>query len=140
MHTAPNRAEAPCRILLVEDDGPVRRALQLLLRAQGYDVRAYPSAVGLSRDPEALRADCLVADLVLPDKNAIELLAALRRAGWEGQAILISGQLTPGWEELARQAGYAKLLPKPVAERALTQAIAELVAGRTGPPDQGLHR
>jgi two-component system, LuxR family, response regulator FixJ len=121
-------AEVP-RILLVEDDGAVRRALQLLLRAEGYDVRAYPSAVGLSQDPEALRSDCLVADLVMPDKDAIELLVGLRSAGWQGQAILISGYLNAERECKAREAGYVKIMPKPFAEAALTRAVADVLAG-----------
>lgn len=117
------------RILLVEDDEVVRRALQLLLRSQGYDVRAYPSAVGLSRDQEALGASCLVADLVLPQINAIELLVALRAVGWAGHAILISGHLTADSEEAARQAGYARILPKPITDAALTRAVADLLNG-----------
>ena len=126
------------RVLLVEDDGAVRRALQLVLRAHGYDVRAYPSAVGLSRDPEALRAACLVADLVMPEKGAIELLAALRAAGWQGQAILISGHLTPEREEQAKRAGFARILAKPIADAALARAVAELLPKDLGTfPDAG---
>lgn len=115
------------RVLLVEDDPAVRRALQLLLRSEGYDVRAYPSAMGLSNDPEALRADCLVADLVMPGENAIDLLAALRRAGWRGKTILISGQMGGNWEELARRAGFDEILLKPVPEAALSHAVAALL-------------
>ena len=71
----------------------MRRSLQLLLFSQGYDVRAYPSGAGLADDPEALRSDCLVADLLIPDGDAVALLKDLRRAGWHGPAILISGHL-----------------------------------------------
>jgi two-component system response regulator FixJ len=125
---AANPSPVPPRILLVEDDAAVRRALQLVLRVEGYDVRAYPSAVGLSQDREALRADCLVADLVMPDRNAIELLTAMRAAGWGGHAILISGFLNAEREAKAREAGYAKILSKPIAEAALSRAVAELLA------------
>lgn len=128
-----NSSAAVPRILLVEDDGAVRRALQLLLRAEGYDVRAYPSAVGLSYDPEALRSDCLVADLVMPDKDAIDLLTAMRAAGWEGQAILISGFLDSDRERMARDAGYTKILPKPIGDAVLSKAVAELLAGKRQP-------
>jgi two-component system, LuxR family, response regulator FixJ len=134
MVSASNNSSAPQRVLLVEDDGAVRRALQLLLRAEGYDVRAYPSAVGLWHDPEALRSDCLVADLVMPDKDAIELLTAMRAAGWEGQAILISGYLTADRERKAREAGYTKVLPKPIGDTVLTKAVAELLAGKLSAP------
>jgi two-component system, LuxR family, response regulator FixJ len=128
-----NPTAAVPRILLVEDDGPVRRALQLLLRAEGYDVRAYPSAVGLAQDAEALRSDCLVADLVMPNKDAIELLTALREAGWEGHAILISGFLNADRERQAREAGYVKILPKPIGDAVLTRAVAELLAREVAP-------
>jgi len=129
MPSASNSSAEVPRILLVEDDGAVRRALQLLLRAEGYDVRAYPSAVGLSSDPEALRSDCLVADLVMPNQDAIELLAGLRSAGWGGQAILISGYLNADRERKAREAGYVKILSKPFADAALARTVADLLTG-----------
>jgi two-component system, LuxR family, response regulator FixJ len=129
-----NSSAAVPRILLVEDDGAVRRALQLLLRAEGYDVRAYPSAVGLSHDPEALRSDCLVADLIMPGKDALELLTAMRAAGWQGQAILISGFLNSDHERKAREAGYTTILPKPIGDAVLTKAVADLLAGKLPAP------
>jgi two-component system, LuxR family, response regulator FixJ len=115
------------RILLVEDDAPVRRSLQLALRAQGYEVRAYGSAVGLASDPEALHADCLVADLMLPDKNALELLQELRETGWSGPAILVSGYLSGDGEKQARSAGYAAVFSKPVRNSVLSRTISELL-------------
>lgn len=119
----PNRR----RVLLVEDDAAVRRSLQLLLVAQGYDVRAYPSAAGLARDPEALRADCLVADLMIPDGNAVTLLSDLRGSGWHGQAILISGHLTNEWAERALANGYAAAFSKPIGDHVLISCLARLM-------------
>ena len=80
-------------VLLVEDDDAVRRALQLLLSARGHEVRAYRSAIGLASDAAALLCDCLVADLMMPPTDAVALLGSLRKAGWQGRAILISGFL-----------------------------------------------
>jgi two-component system response regulator FixJ len=126
----PNRR----RVLVVEDDSAVRRSLQLLLLAQGYDVRAYPSAVGLAQDPEALRADCLVADLMIPDGNAVTLLSDLRGAGWKGHAVLISGHLTNEWSERALAHGYAAAFAKPIGDAVLTKCLARLMprAGASG--------
>lgn len=115
------------RVLLVEDDAAVRRSLQLLLVGQGYDVRAYPSAAGLAQDPEALRADCLVADLMIPDGNAVTLLSDLRGSGWNGQAILISGHLTNEWAERALAHGYAAAFAKPIGDSVLTKCLARLM-------------
>jgi FixJ family two-component response regulator len=117
------------RVLLVEDDAAVRRSLQLLLRAKGYDVRAYSSPLGLAGDAEALRADCLVADLMMPDKDAVDLLADLRAAGWAGPALLISGHLTPEREARARAAGFGSVLPKPLADLTIADAVGRLLDG-----------
>jgi FixJ family two-component response regulator len=115
------------RVLLVEDDAAVRRSTQLLLSSEGYDVRSHASGAGLARDPEALKASCLVADLLIPDGDALGLLEELRGAGWKGSAILVSGHLT---DELAQQAeaqGYAAALTKPVGDGVLRSWVARLL-------------
>lgn len=128
-----SNADTPRRVLLVEDDAAVRRSLQLLLVGQGYDVRAYSGAAGLARDPEALRADCLVADLLIPDGNAVTLLAELRDAGWNGQAVLISGHLTNEWAERALAGGYAATFAKPIGDSVLVKCLERLMsAGAPG--------
>jgi FixJ family two-component response regulator len=122
------------RVLLVEDDAAVRRSLQLLLVAQGYDVRAYPSAAGLAQDPQALSADCLVADLVIRDGNAVTLLSDLRGSGFEGPAILISGHLTNEWAERALASGYAATFAKPIGDSVLTKCLERLIPPAGGGP------
>ena len=118
------------RILLVEDDDAVRRGLQLLLVAHGYDVRAYASGEGLALDPEAVQADCLVADLLIPGSDALGLIHELGEAGWSGPAVLISGHLTDEWATLARSKGYDAVLAKPIVEARLVNCIAELLRHR----------
>ena len=124
----PTAPPARSRILLVEDDDSVRRSLQLLLISQGYDVRAYRTGTGLAADPEAIKAVCLVADLIMPESDALQLLHDLRGAGWSGPAILISGHLTDEWASQAKAAGYAAVLPKPIGETVLVGWIARLLA------------
>ena len=115
------------RVLLVEDDAAVRRSLQLLLSGHGYDVRAYAKAAGLAREPEALRADCLIADLIIPDGNAVSLITDLREAGWKGPAILISGHLTNAWTERALAHGYAAAFAKPIGDSVLIKCLERLL-------------
>jgi FixJ family two-component response regulator len=118
------------KILLVEDNAPVRRALQLLLSANGYEVRSYGGSVGLEQDPEALASDCLIADLVLPDRNAIDLLASLRSHGWNGVSVLVSGHLTPELTSRAHKAGYDAVFAKPLQDAVLVKEIAWLLSTR----------
>ena len=115
------------RVLLVEDDAPTRRALQLLLQSHGFDVRAYGSPAGLAQLPEALTASCLVADLMLGDGDGVRLLRELRDAGWKGRALLVSGKLTTDWIDRGIAQGFDAVLAKPVPERELAAAVDRLV-------------
>lgn len=112
----------------------MRRSLLLLLRSRGYEVRAYPSAVGLATDPGALGCDCLVADLMMPKTDAIELLAQLRSASWSGRSILISGQLDTRWQARAIAAGYDVVMSKPISESILVRTVNELLPKHPVPP------
>lgn len=118
----------PRSVLLVEDDEAVRRSLQLLLRSCGYDVRSHPSAVGLAFDPQAQLCHCLVADLMMPQTDAIELLAQLRNQGWAGKSVVISGFPDRMWEAKARAAGYDAVLSKPISASVLVRTVAGLLA------------
>lgn len=124
----PETASLRTSVLLVEDDDSVRRSLQLLLRSRGFDVRAYASARQALTDPDARSAQCLIADLVMPEMDGFALLHALRGQGWREPAILISGFLTEGWEGKAREAGFDAVLPKPIVDGQLLEAVIK----RTG--------
>lgn len=120
-------------ILLVEDDDAVRRSLQLLLSAHGYDVMSHAHAVGLAANPKALRASYLIADLAMPQMNAIELREDLGAAGWAGKSILISGFLNQAWIGRAQAAGFDAILSKPINDSVLLRTVQTLQAAAAGP-------
>lgn len=115
------------RILIIEDDAPVRRAMQLLLHAQGFEVRAHASGSTLLADAAREPPDCLVADYLLGDTNGIDLLHALRAQGWDGPAILVSAFASGGLKARALAAGFTQVFEKPLRERALVEVVARLV-------------
>jgi two-component system KDP operon response regulator KdpE len=67
------------RILLVEDDPILLRALTLNLRARHYEVDPLTSGAAALRHAHP-RTDLVVLDLGLPDLDGLEVLRALRRA------------------------------------------------------------
>jgi FixJ family two-component response regulator len=119
------------KIIIVEDDHPVRRSTQLLLQAQGYSVKAFSTGVALLADDASLDASCLISDYLLEEMDGIGLLLALRERGWMAPAILITGLWTPQLVEEAKAAGFSEVLQKPLKPRALIRIVARLISDRS---------
>lgn len=128
---------APCngrpKILLVEDDAPVRRSMQLLLASRGYDVRSYGSSVALLADAANRGAVCFVSDYKMPEQDGISVLRTLRGGGWEGSAILITAFPSRDLAERALAEGFDVVLEKPLRGSAVADAVSRLI-GRPSPP------
>lgn len=116
-------------IALVDGDPALRRARQLMLLSEHFDVRAYSTCDALLADPAAQRFACLIADVDMPGIGGFELITSLRATGWSGSAILLSDDPASEMAERIDRAGVAALLPKALANRPLLQAIRLAVAG-----------
>jgi FixJ family two-component response regulator len=123
------------QVVVVEDDPAVRRSLQLLLRGQGFDVRAYASADAITTDRAFGDPACLVADYQLDRQDGIALLSQLRREGWNGPAVLVTAFPSAELSERAASSGYAAVFEKPLRERSLSEALRRLVQARDDQPD-----
>jgi len=101
------------RILLVEDEEPVRFALGEALTKQGYVVEAVGAAEeGLER----LRAepfDILVTDVKLPGLGGLELVSRAKALDSELVIIVISGAVTTGEAMQALMRGAFDFFKKP---------------------------
>ncbi len=54
------------RVLVVEDDEPIRNALEVALKAEGYDTRALPDGRSLDAVAQQFRPDLAILDMRLP--------------------------------------------------------------------------
>jgi len=117
------------RAVLIEDDEGVRRSLQLVLHARGYDVRAFASALPFLGNLKIEEIDLLVTDYRLPDGDGIGILRALRRNGWHGRSILVTAFSSPTLTESARACGFDAVLEKPLRPNELAGAISGLGRG-----------
>ncbi|ATQ68067.1 MULTISPECIES: response regulator transcription factor [Methylosinus] len=117
---------------LVDDDDAVRDALGVMFGARGFRVRAYASATqclaGLGRRPTG----CLVADLRLPDMNALALLASLRARGSSLPAVVITAAAGAPLAVEAMAAGASDLLEKPFDDEALLVSVRRALATTRG--------
>ena len=100
------------RVLVVDDEPQILRALRINLQARHYDVLTATSgraALRLARDAEP---DLVVLDLGLPDIDGIHVVQSLR--AWTAMPILIlSGRLNSAAKVAALDAGADDYVTKP---------------------------
>jgi two-component system KDP operon response regulator KdpE len=66
------------RILLVDDDVSIQRAVAPLLRSRGYDVDVVSTGVDAVKTVESAAPDLVVLDLGLPDLEGVEVCRRMR--------------------------------------------------------------
>ena len=115
-------------ILLVEDDDEIGRLVAEHLRATlGVDVqRAASKAEALAYDADG-PPDLLLADLLLPDGDGLELIRTIR-ATRDYPILLMTGAPTLGRAVEAMRLGVAYLFTKPFDLDRLTQVVKQLLA------------
>jgi two-component system KDP operon response regulator KdpE len=112
------------RILIVDDEPQIVRALKVVLREAGFEALAAESA-SEALDAAAVRPpEAAIVDLVLPDGDGIELTRRLRE--WSEMPILVLSAVgEEGQKVRALEAGADDYVTKPFGTREL---IARLQA------------
>jgi CheY-like chemotaxis protein len=121
------------RILLVEDDDGVREILRKALVAEGYSVDEASNGVLALAAYRRQPCELVITDLVMPEKDGLEMIMELRRLDPAVKIIAMSGggrTLGPGqlYLESARLFGAHRLLSKPFTATALLTAVSDLLA------------
>ncbi|MCW5636195.1 MAG: response regulator [Rubrivivax sp.] len=100
------------RVLVVEDEGDIRRFVRLALESEGHDVT---EAAALQRgliEAGTRRPDLVVLDLGLPDGDGVEFIRALRT--WSSAPVLVlSARAGESDKVRALDAGADDYLVKP---------------------------
>jgi CheY-like chemotaxis protein len=119
---APLRAGPGPAILVVDDEGTVRRFALRVLEREGYSVfEARDGVEALELVKQGASIDVVVSDIVMPRLNGVELMQALSVTRPDLPVILMSGYATGALAELGITAPCA-ILPKPFpAERLLEE-------------------
>ena len=114
------------RILLIDDDRLVRQSIRLALTESGHQVdEAENGADGLER-AAAAPPDLVITDLIMPEREGIETILALRRIAPGLPIIAMSGGGRIGPGDLlaaAKRLGATTTLRKPFDD---VQLMAEI--------------
>ncbi|MFD5327331.1 response regulator [Streptomyces sp. NPDC127092] len=119
------------RVLVVEDDAQLARALTINLKARKYDVDAAYDAATALRLAASEQPDVILLDLGLPDMDGIDVIRALR--GWNRSPVLVLSARSGSEDKIrALDAGADDYMTKPFSMdellarlRAATRRIEE---------------
>lgn len=122
---------ASCPLYIIDDDASVRVALERLLIAAGFPVRAFPSADAFLASGAPIDRACIILDVMMHGFSGIDLCQTLKARNLRANFIFVTAHDTPEARQRAREAGAIAYFRKPVDDRALIDAI-EWARGRVG--------
>jgi two-component system KDP operon response regulator KdpE len=100
------------RVLVVDDEPQILRALKINLSVRGYEVVTAATGAGALRAAAEQRPDVVILDLGLPDISGIEVLAGLR--GWLTVPVIVLSARTDSADKVeALDAGADDYVTKP---------------------------
>ncbi len=130
------RADLGMRILVVEDDKKVAKALREGLQAEHYDVRVASNGEEGFFLVNHETFDVVLLDLMLPRRDGIEVLTTLRRRGLQTPVLILTAKDTVEDRVHGLDLGADDYLVKPFAFPELVARVRALL--RRGRMDQVL--
>jgi len=117
-------------ILLIEDDDDLRKLTALMLGAQGHVVREAGNGVeGVASYADA-RADLVITDVVMPEKEGLATILELRQLNPQVKIIAVSGGFAYDsglYLDMAKKFGADAILRKPFMFEELKAAVDSLL-------------
>jgi FixJ family two-component response regulator len=112
------------KIVVVEDDASMGRAIERILLAGNFAPAIFASAEEVLEDSAAQAADCLVLDIHLPGMSGFELYRQFALCGKTIPVVFITARDEPATrDEAERLGGATSYLAKPFSGRLLLDAV-----------------
>ena len=127
INNAAEPASPPIRVLIVDNDEALARAMEESLVKVGYQCVVATSGPEGARRIEQDTYDIVVTDLVMNDLDGMEVLSRARQALPDAEVILVTGHASVPKAVEAMQQGAFNFLEKPITPTRL-RAIAEKAA------------
>ncbi len=112
----------PC-VFVVDDEPDLRRALERLLRAEGFEVSTHESAAAFLDAVTADTVGCCVLDLAMPGLDGLELQQRLAEGDGKIEVVFLTGHGDIQTSVQAMKSGAVDFLTKPVKRTELLRAV-----------------
>ncbi|BDV02052.1 response regulator [Thermodesulfomicrobium sp. WS] len=119
------------RVLVIDDDQLMCLALAKMLVAEGYAVEQAGDGDEGLRLYRQNPFDVVVTDMIMPDKEGIQIIRELRKLDPKIRIIAMSGGGRGGatdYLKWAKLMGAKRCLSKPIKREELVEAVAEVLA------------
>jgi two-component system, OmpR family, response regulator MprA len=120
------------RVLVVDDEPPVRTALERALRLAGYDVALAEGGERALREVAASAPDAIVLDVLMPGVDGLEVCRRIRSAGDTTPILMLTARDAVSDRVAGLDAGADDYLVKPFALDELLARLRALLR-RTSP-------
>ncbi len=121
------------RVLVADDDAQMRGLLRQTLELEGYEVMEASNGKEAITLYHGSPTDIIITDLIMPEKEGMELITELRSDFPEVKIIAISGGGRLGAEEylpMAKGLGAVRTFSKPFNREDLLAAVQEILSSR----------
>jgi two-component system cell cycle sensor histidine kinase/response regulator CckA len=125
----------PARVLIVDDEEPVRKFVTRVLAEAGY--ATVTAASGLEAIEAASKAepfDLIVTDLMMPEMNGDELARRMRQNEPALKVLYLTGYSDRLFREKVTLWADEAFLDKPCGVKSLREAVSLLLYGRIDSP------
>jgi len=129
---------APRRMVVVDDDSKVRLLLERAFRAPEFETHSFPTGAAALERVAAIRPDCVVSDILMPDMDGEGLLRAMRAVpGLERVPfIAVSAVRSEARIRAVLAAGADAFLLKPFPLRDLLEKVRALLEKAARRPER----
>jgi len=120
------------RILVIDDEEPIRYLLRVALENNGHEVIEAAGGQDALKLQAASPAELVITDINMPDKDGLEVMLALRRETPRPRMIVMTGgggALSDRSLHMARLMGACALLQKPFSLGDMVAAVESALRG-----------
>jgi two-component system response regulator MprA len=123
----PWRLTVTANVLIVDDDGPVRRTLARTLGAEGYATVLAPDGGAALVEVERRQPDVIVLDAMMPGMDGLAVARRLRSKGISVPILMLTARDAVGDRVAGLDAGADDYLVKPFATEELLARVRALL-------------
>jgi DNA-binding response OmpR family regulator len=119
------------RVLVVDDEPTIADTLAVILRQSGFETHTAYSGEGAVRLSIQIKPDLMISDVMMPDKNGIDVASEVQALVPKCRVLFFSGQCSTATLLLkAKQSGKQwEVLQKPVHPHDLLARVRDVVNG-----------